>query len=103
MTSLGFLIVSHTELIKIGTTIIPETVIIQNKEEGNTINPINIRVVSATGTRLRLKLPNIFQRDNPEIGLLHQCIPGPGTNGKNQLKIWQSPRTQRERLFISTR
>ena len=103
ITSLGFLIVSQTEVIKTGATMIPETAIVQNKEEGNTIHPNNIIVVNATGTRLRLILSNIFQRDNPETGFLYQCFPMPGTTGKNQGKICQSPRIQRERLFISAR
>ena len=55
------------------------------------------------GIKLRLMLSNIFQRDKPEMGFLYQCLSTPGTNGKNQEKICQSPRVQRERLFISAR
>ena len=34
----------------------------------------NSKVVSAIGTRLRLRLSNIFQRDKAEIGFLFQCL-----------------------------
>ncbi len=80
---------------------IAETVSVQKKEERNTNQSNNSSKVSAIGTRLRLMLSNIFQRDNPEIGFLYKCLFSPGTTGKIQEKICQSPRIQRERLFIS--
>src|SRR5665213_1510866 len=103
MTSFGLLIVSQTELMTIGRIIIMETAMVQNKEDGNTIQPINRNSVSAIGTKLRLMLSNIFQRDNAESGFLCQCLLASGTTGKNLENICQSPRTQRENLFISAR
>src|SRR5258706_16365327 len=103
MTSFGLLIVSQREVIIMGRTIITETMMVQNKEDGNTVHPSTISSVSATGTRLRLILSNIFHRDNPESGFLCQCLFASGTIGKNQENICQSPRIQRDCLFISTR
>ena len=95
------LILSHKVVTKIGNKIILETATIQKKEEGKTINPNNSRIVSAIGKRLRLMLSTIFQRDNADSGFLIQRLSAPLMNGKNQEKICQSPRIQRENLFIS--
>lgn len=80
---------------------IADTAIVQKKEEGNTIHPNNIKTVSANGTRLLLMLSNIFHLDKADNGFLFHFFPGKGANGKNQENICQSPRIQRENLFIS--
>src|SRR5665213_1462915 len=100
-TSFGFLSVSQSEVINMGNTIIPDTTIVQNKTDGRTIHAKSNKAVSAIGTRLRRILSNIFQRDNAEIGFLIKCFSGVLTHGKIQGKICQSPRIQRNRVFIS--
>src|SRR5579871_3673409 len=101
MTSFGFRIASQTEATKIGKTIITDTIIVQYNDDGSETQPITMSIVNAIGTRLRLRLSIIFHRDNPEIGFLYKRLPLPGTNGKTQAKICQSPLTQRELRFIS--
>ena len=86
---------------KIGKMISPETAIVQNNGEGRKNHANNNSAVSAIGTRLRRILSNIFQRDNAEIEFLYKRLSGPLTHGRIQEKICQSPRIQRNRIFIS--
>src|SRR5665213_2596403 len=95
------MMVSQNEVTIIGKTIIPETVIVQNKGYGNKSQPDNSNAVSAGGTRLRRILSNIFHFDNAEIGFLCKRLSEPFTNGKIHAKICQSPRIQRIRIFMS--
>jgi hypothetical protein len=55
----------------------------------------------ATGTRLRRRLSKIFHRDNAEMGLPTRRPDRPGTHGKIQGAICQSPRIQRCRRATS--
>src|SRR5512138_486348 len=82
-TSSGFLTASKQEMIREGKTTIPITIPVQSKAGDRTVQPRRSRSESASGTRLRLRLSNIFQRDNPESGFPDKCPPGPVTNGRS--------------------
>ena len=58
-------------------------------------------VVAAAGTKLRRRLSKIFQRDSADRGLRSERPAKPGTRGKSQRRICQSPRIQRRRRLTS--
>ena len=61
---------------------------------GHTVQPATRKASSAGGTRLRRRLSRIFQR--LISGSRLRAMPcASGTNGNNQSRICQSPRTQR--------
>src|SRR5690349_21304984 len=93
--SLGLNIALHPEEMADGSSVMTTTAIDQNQGECNIVQPAISNRVSAIGTVLRLRLSNIFQRDNAEMEFFFNVPSAPGTTGKNQLAICQSPRIQR--------
>ena len=73
----------------------PSTARVQNPADENTVQPSSRSSVIATGTRLRRRLSNSFQRDSAESGLLRVRPSGPGAHGSSQPASCQSPRIQR--------
>src|SRR5664279_1153793 len=95
LMSSGFCQTSQQKLISELSMITDNTAIVQNTGEWENIHPNKSMPSRATGTRLRLRLSNIFHLDKEEIGLFRILCAGPGTQGKSQEAICQSPRIQR--------
>ena len=99
--SFGFHIALQSEVSADGTNIIAAMAKVKIHGLGNRIQPINNKTTCVMGVTLRLRLSKIFHLDNAEIGFPLDRPSGPGTNGKNQFPICQSPRIHLCLLLIS--
>ena len=77
------------------------TVKVQNQGLARQHQAISNKSVAAAGTKLRRRLSKIFQRESAERGLRSERPAGPGTRGRSQRRICQSPRIQRRRRLTS--
>ncbi len=77
------------------------TISVQNHGDDKMVHPNSKTSVSAIGTKLRLRLSNIFHHDKSDKGFLRDAPFTFGIIGITHGSSCQSPRTQRCRRFTS--
>src|SRR5678816_1008708 len=91
LRSSGLLISCQPAAATSGNRTMTVTTAVQNHENGSTNHPTNNNKVSASGVMLRLRLSNIFHRDNADNLFFIKCPLLSGIKGSIHAPICQSP------------